>query len=441
MILKRVLIGMVMLLGLLPLALQAGASPMPSSELREMHQRLLADPSNLDRLYEYAQFAINEGNFESAIGAMEGMLVISKNQPRILLELGVLYQRLGVARTANLYLEQAQQLSPEGSKISTLAQSYMVDVETEPSRHMLIGALRVGVRYQDNPTFSPEVANIRSGGFSVPLPELRKVASDSNAMFSAYLGHRYSMTEHTSLATDLALYGTAYADNIQLNSAVIDLSTGPRFSSPQNAEGQYSLRPHLLVRASSLNGEQLEQTVGLGLDFRKTFGADTLVKARYQFRDVEFKDVADGGTAAQRSGNEHSLDLRYRSELFRGHLIEVGLFGRKRGAEREYFELEQVDITLRYGMKFHNFMLPDAGSMTLTPYIIRRFLDYGAADPDIDSRVARSDREWRLGLNYQLPLVKSWAMVLDYEHLEADSNIINYDVRNNLYMVSLQMGF
>lgn len=109
-----------------------------------MHQRLLADPSSLDLLYEYAQFAINEGNFESAIGAMEGILVISSNQPRILLELGVLYQRLGVARTAKLYLEQARQLSPKGSKISNLAESYMVDVETEKSRPSLPGPVHPG---------------------------------------------------------------------------------------------------------------------------------------------------------------------------------------------------------------------------------------------------------------------------------------------------------
>ena len=62
--------------------------------LDKLYEEVLKDPANLELLYEYAQEAINVANFEAAISALEGMLVVSKRQPRVLFELGTLYKRL-----------------------------------------------------------------------------------------------------------------------------------------------------------------------------------------------------------------------------------------------------------------------------------------------------------------------------------------------------------
>ncbi len=420
---------------------QVIASPMPSADLRVFHQRVLKDPSNLDLLYEYAQFAIKEGNFESAIGALEGMLLTANNQPRVLLELGVLYQRLGAFKTANFYLQRAKQLSASNSKIANLADEYLTEVDKEESPHSLNGVFRFGVRYQSNPTFSPEAMEIRSGGFNIPLPESRKRDSDVNALFFSRIAHRYDMTQRASFTTDAIIYGTAYENNKQLNFGVLEVSSGPKFSTPLNAEGQHSVRPHIILRGSRLDGSRFEQTAGAGLDFLSSIGANTLLSAQYQFRDIDYRNYNNRGTASLRNGDEHRLDFRYRSEFMRGHLVEAGLFGRWRDAERQFLEMNQYDITLRYSVKFDNFVLREQRKMTLTPYVIRRFIDYGGADPDIDPGLTRSDREWRVGLNYQFPLVNSWSFLVNIERLEADSNIINYDVTNDLGMVSLQMGF
>jgi hypothetical protein len=425
----------------LSIPLQANASQMPSSDLRAIHLRLLQEPTSLDLLYEYAQFAVKEGNFESAIGALEGMLIIAGNQPRVLLELGILYQRLGVSITANNYLQRARDLSATNSEVANFADEYLIEIDKQTSPHLLTGVVSIGVRYQSNPTFSPDAAEIRSGGFNIPLPESHKRESDVNAMFFSRIDHRYSFTKRFSLASDLFIYGTAYDDNTQLNFGVVEFAFGPQFASPRNAAGQFNVRPHIVLRGTSLDGSQLEQTAGAGLDCRALFGANTVLNAKYQFRDVEHKDFNNRGVVPLRSGDEHILDFRYRTEFMRGHLVEVGLFGRHHNAERNFLETEQYDISLRYSLKIDNFIFREQRKMVLTPYVVSRFIDYGGADPDIDSDVTRSDREWRLGVHYKIPLVSSWSLVMNLEHLDADSNIINYDVQNDLGMISLQTGF
>jgi tetratricopeptide (TPR) repeat protein len=442
MILNRVALSLLSCLFLLTPPVSLQASPMPSSDLYAIHQRLLKDPGNLDLLYEYAQLAINEGNFESAVGVLEGMLVISRNQPRVLLELGVLYQRLGSPETAYSYLRRAKELSPAESEIALIADEYLREVDNkEESPHSLTGVLRTGLRYQSNPTFSPDAELIRSGGYSIPLPQSQRREGSSNGMLFSRIDHRYRMSEQASLSSDIVAYATVYDNTNQLNFALLDFSTGPQFASSKNAAGQFTVRPYLTLQGSILDDSQMEQAAGVGLEFNSTLGTNTLVKTKYQFRDVEYKNADSRPLASLQGGNEHSLDLRYSTELLREHLIEIGLFGRYRDAERKFLEAEQYDISLRYSVKFDNFLFQDQQKMTFTPFVVRRFVEYGDPDPAIDPSVTRRDRVWRVGLNYQLPLVKSWSVLMDMEHLAGNSNIINYDVVNNLFMVSLQMGF
>jgi tetratricopeptide (TPR) repeat protein len=55
----------------------------------------------------YAQAATKAGDYEAAVSAYEGMLIIDSNLPRVRLELGILYYRLKSYETSRTYLETA----------------------------------------------------------------------------------------------------------------------------------------------------------------------------------------------------------------------------------------------------------------------------------------------------------------------------------------------
>jgi Flp pilus assembly protein TadD len=68
-------------------------------------QETLRQPADLDVLFKFATLASQIGDLEGAISAVERMLLINPDLPRVRLELGVLYYRLGSYEVARTYLE------------------------------------------------------------------------------------------------------------------------------------------------------------------------------------------------------------------------------------------------------------------------------------------------------------------------------------------------
>ncbi len=424
--------------------LQAGgvqALADPLKGLRSVHERLIENPGDLDRLYEYAQEAIRQGNYESAVAVLEGMLVISRNQPRVLLELGALYHRMGAPRVARAYLEQGRRLAAEDSETTAVAEEYLQEALKLTSPAHWAGFIEFGLRYQSNPTLSPESSEILSGGFRVPLPPAREENSDTNALLRSRVEHRYSLDNRFSVDSDAILYATLYDDQDQLDYSALELVSGIRYRSPLNARGRYAIRPHIVLRGSLRDGDTFETTKGAGIDFHLVPWTDSRFTANYQYRDVDYEDFNGRGTAALRGGGEHRLDFGLISEIARGHLLAIRLFGRRHDAERAYFEFDQYDVAVRYSARIPNFLFEHRPQMTLAPYVIRRSTEYAAADPDIDPATGRNDKEWRFGLDFVVPFTPTWSAVLNLEHTRVDSNIVNYDSRNELFMLSIRKQF
>ena len=79
---------------------------------QEVFKKLFKDPTNLSLLFEYANLSILVGDLEGAIGVFEQMLIYDSELPRIRLELGVLYFRLGAYALASNYLKSVKEFNP-----------------------------------------------------------------------------------------------------------------------------------------------------------------------------------------------------------------------------------------------------------------------------------------------------------------------------------------
>ena len=86
---------------------QRGPSPEQRAQQNAAFQEMLKDPGNLEVVMAYAQAATKAGDYEAAVSAYEGMLVIDSNLPRVKLELGILYYRLKSYAPSRTYLESA----------------------------------------------------------------------------------------------------------------------------------------------------------------------------------------------------------------------------------------------------------------------------------------------------------------------------------------------
>ena len=90
-------------------AQQSAASVELQNKQNAAFQEMLKDPGNLEVVMAYAQAATKAGDYEGAVAAYEGMLIIDSNLPRVRLELGILYYRLKSYDASRTYLETALQ--------------------------------------------------------------------------------------------------------------------------------------------------------------------------------------------------------------------------------------------------------------------------------------------------------------------------------------------
>jgi Flp pilus assembly protein TadD len=70
-------------------------------------KQMIARPNDLDLAFEYANLSSQAGDYEGAISTLERMLIYAPNRPRLQLELGVLYYKIGAYDVARNYFEQA----------------------------------------------------------------------------------------------------------------------------------------------------------------------------------------------------------------------------------------------------------------------------------------------------------------------------------------------
>ena len=106
---------------LLSFSIHAG-SAFASASMDQKYIDLMAEPTNVQLLYDYAQEAIRQGEYESAVAVLEGLLVIARNQPQILLDLAALYKRLGAETIAESYAMRAQSLAEGDAELQSLAE-------------------------------------------------------------------------------------------------------------------------------------------------------------------------------------------------------------------------------------------------------------------------------------------------------------------------------
>src|SRR4051812_36436157 len=113
------------------------------------------DPGNSDKAFAYAQAAIKVGDLEGAIGALERLLIFNPDLPRIRLELGVLYYRLGSFELARLYLGQLTDRSDIPPDVRAKVDEYIAETDRLASQHRITGSLLTGIRYQTNANTGP----------------------------------------------------------------------------------------------------------------------------------------------------------------------------------------------------------------------------------------------------------------------------------------------
>ena len=201
-----------------------------------LFQQMFRDPANLDVTFAYADVSARLGDYEAAVSALERMLLFNPDLPRVQLELGALYYRMGSYELARDYFDKAAAANPP-PEVRTRVEQYLADIERSQSRHHLSGYVFFGGQYQTDANVAGS-SQILTPVFPFPVllnTPFTKQASGSIFGSGSLL---YSYDMQTQNRDTLEVTGVGYL-NHYFNSAVnrldlglLEVTAGPRFNFP-----------------------------------------------------------------------------------------------------------------------------------------------------------------------------------------------------------------
>jgi tetratricopeptide (TPR) repeat protein len=105
----------------------------PSDALRAKYDQAFAEslekPADPDVLVHFAEVAVEFGDIEGAISALERLLLIDAEQPEVKLELGVLYYRLGSTEVARSYLQDVSSSKEASNESKERANTFLKEMK------------------------------------------------------------------------------------------------------------------------------------------------------------------------------------------------------------------------------------------------------------------------------------------------------------------------
>lgn len=413
-------------LALLALSTPALASPYGAA-YDAAFRATLAAPGDIDALLRYAEVAVEVGDFEGAIGALERLLMAGGDAPAVQVELSGLYLRIGSYAQARLYARSALKTDGVDPRTRDRAAALLALVDQQSSRHRLEGAVSLAAGYQTNASLAPSSSSVTVAGVTYDLAEDEQAQPDGNAFAAAAVRYVYDPGPTRATTLDATLAGS-YAKQLEqtdLDGGHGGLAVGPRFRLGGIETGA-SVWVYGQANASLLAAEPY--TLGFGggatLTAPITGGlwTDVIVEAGQQ----RYFDSDGAPDVSERSGfvARGALQLRYR--VFEHLWLVAGGHGFRAGAEVEHEANAGFGGVGGLSIPFVSPLTAAVrpGSVDLVYGLTAT--RYGAADPDVDPDTIRTGTEHRVSLYGQLPVSAELSTFVNGSFVQHDTNIAFY---------------
>ena len=384
-------------------------------EQREaVFKKMFADPTNLNLLFEYANLSILVGDLEAAIGVFEQMLIYDNELPRIRLELGVLYFRLGAFALANNYLNSVKEFDPPQTVLDRVNQ-FLEAIEEAEEPIQFQQTISVGLKHTTNGNSGINADFIEIGDFLLDVDDDSKRDSDQSRTFSYSLSLDQDLNHPRG---DNIQYFFSYSSDVfdtykQFNVQSNVVSVRRNFNLDENffnitEHGCCDLlnifdleeavfAPNINLVRVVLNREEVVRSGRISLDYSGITKSGTSVLFSY------YRDEKSFGLGTGKSGRINGFAF--------GQSFSIpgsqGIFGYKAifenyRADIDYEFYENIGLELSYSKPLgYNWMLNSKYSYNDKPH-----------DADFPLFGDRNDRLETLRINFIKPMGLCWSLNL-----------------------------
>lgn len=442
---RNVLTGSLMLAALA--AVEARAQTGTDSQLQRdfdaAFSRMLDNPANLDVTFRYAELAVKIGDFEAAISALERMLLYNPNLPRVRLELGVLYFRLGSYAIARTYLTRAVEGENVPDDVRARVAVFLDEIDNRLSPHRFAASVYGGLRYQSNANAGPKRPDITLLGAPATLGGQFTEKKDWNAFVSGTLRHSYDPQAQGGeiLETEVLLYGSQQFSQHQLDLVFGEVKVGPRGRFMREHLESVSWRPYAVASMVHLDESPYFWSYGIGTSFDATVAEATTGALDVSAKDRAFRADAGRPTARNQSGQEYQATTDLRHQLS-DSLLLTGTLGWKEIDARQSLHANRewefgAGLTVSHAAPFS--ITEQAWTSSLNGSYIET--QYFAPDPAVHPTRERRDAEKRLTMLTTIPVTRDWALIATLQRTVVDSNFKNFTYTNNSISIGASVRF
>jgi Tetratricopeptide repeat len=413
-------------------------------EYEAAFQEMLRKPADLDVLFKFATIAIKTGDYEGAISALERMLLVNPDLPRVRLELAVLYYRLGSFEISRTYLEAVLASPGLQAEVRTRAEQYLAEVEKRSSRSRFVGEVFSGVRYQSNANLGPPTSSVRLFGQTANLNQAGVGTADWGVVGSGYVRHIYDLgtQDRGALETQLTGYANRQFQISQANVSILDLTSGPRFQAFQGIFEDVSIKPLMSLGYIWVNDAPYYGSYGSGVEFGALLSDKLRNTSNVVYRRLMYQDSWYLPFNSQYTGNEYSANTTFQYALTE----VVSIFAN--GNLQRYMtdnspQFSYMLLGAGGGMQFR---FADPLFKSQLPWSIAlsanlQWWNYDQPDPIIDPSASRQQSDVILNITLSVPFDERTTMVVSGGRFVRSSNIPNYDFVNNSFLMGVSWRF
>ena len=431
-------------LGYPAMAQAPAATPEQEKQYDAAFQEMLRKPADLDVLFKFATIASQTGDLEGSISALERMLLINPALPRVRLELGVLYYRLGSYEVAHTYLAATLKSPGLPADVRGKAEQFLAEIESKQNPSHFSGEVFFGWRFQSNANLGPSTSSVRLFGQTANLNQSSVGTPDWGMVSYLQLRHTYDLglQDKAAMETSFVAYGSRQFELNTANVSLLDLTTGPRFQVFSGIFSDVSLRPFISVGEIWVNDAPYYGSYGGGIEagillLDRLRNTTTLSWRRHNHPDTWFLPNNSLFRGTEYSGN---TALQYKLTDI------VTLFAT--GSASRY----ETDIALWQNYEMWGigggmaFVFPDPLFKMPLPWTIalsltQQWWRYDAADVQVDANTVRRQTDTIINLTASIPFDARTTLTITGGRSERRSPLPNYAFDNNNAMFGVSWRF
>jgi Tetratricopeptide repeat len=430
------------------------------AQKESLFQQLLRNPANLDVTFAYADVSARLGDYEAAVSALERMLLFNPKLPRVQLELGALYFRMGSFDLARDYFEKAAANNPPSEVRARIAE-YLAQIEKAQSRHHLSGYLFLDGQYQTNANIagaSQFLVPTIFGPLPATVPNQFSRQASGSVFASGSLLYSYDLETQNRDTFDVTTVGYVNhyynTDVNRLDLDLLEVTAGPRFNFPNGvlvANTLASVKPYAIFDEVGLGEAQYFDAYGTGVEFDDTVWHDLFLKTVFEFRQKNFTDTAERPLSRGLSGSDKLVSFSATKPIRENSEISLQFDYLDQNTRLSYYTNDSYAVTGSYRIHYDVPIRISHYPWESSVFLGRTWSIYAAADPccitntngtefpnDYSSQLTQ---RLRFGFTEAVPVTPRIAIVIQLERDIVSSNLPIYAYTNSSVLLGPQIRF